>query len=233
MVLEKRRSTVAQILTLRRLAEQIKSKNLSAIITFVDFRNAFDSIHRGQLEEILRAYGVPVEIVDAVNMMNTNTTAQVFSLYGDTEFFEILAGVLQGDTLAPYLFIIASDYAMKQAVGNKSNLGFTLDRSRIRRNPAKVICDTDFEDDIALLSNTLEQAQLLLSRVETSAKHIGLYIDNSKTEYIKFNQGEGDLNALNGGSLKNVDFRYLGSWIDCCSRDVNVKTGKAWSALHA
>ena len=51
---------------------------------------------------ILRACGVPVEIVDAVNMMYTSTTAQVLSPDGDTEFFEILARVLQGDTLAPY-----------------------------------------------------------------------------------------------------------------------------------
>ena len=122
---------------------------------------------------------------------------------------------------------------MGQAVGNESNLGFTLDRSRSRRHPAKVICDIDFADDIALLSNTLEQAQLLLSHVEISAKQIGLHKNNSKTEYIKFNLGEGDLTALNRESLKNVDsFLYLGSWIDCCSKDVNVRKGKAWSTLH-
>ena len=38
--------------------------------------------------EILKAYGVPVQIVDDdVNMMYTNTTAQVLSSDGDTEFF--------------------------------------------------------------------------------------------------------------------------------------------------
>ena len=116
---------------------------------------------------------------------------------------------------------------MRQAVGNESNLIFTLNRSRSRRHPAKVICDTDFADDIALLSNTLNQAQLLLSLVETSAKQIGLHVNNSKTEYIKFNQGEGDLKALNDESLKNVDdFLYLGSCIDCCFKDVNVRMGK-------
>ena len=41
--------------------------------------------------EILKAYGAPVEIGDAVNMMYTNTTAQILSPDGDTEFFEILA----------------------------------------------------------------------------------------------------------------------------------------------
>ena len=78
---------------------------------------------------VLKAYGVPVEIVDAVNMVYTNTTAQVLSRDGDAEFFEILTGVLQGDTLAPYLFIVALDYAMRQAIGYKSILGFTLNGS--------------------------------------------------------------------------------------------------------
>ena len=69
--------------------------------------------------EILKAYGVPIGIADAVNMMYTNTTAPVLSPDGDTEFLEILARSLQGDPLAPYLFIIALDYATRQAYGNK------------------------------------------------------------------------------------------------------------------
>ena len=52
--------------------------------------------------DILKAYGVQLEIVDAVNMMYTNPTVQVSSPGGDIEFFEIRAGGLQGDTLAPY-----------------------------------------------------------------------------------------------------------------------------------
>ena len=124
----------------------------------------------------------------------------------DTVFIEILAGFLQGDTLAPHLFIIALDYAVKQAVRDKSNLGFTLNMSWSRWHLAEVFCDTDFSDEIAPPSNSLEQAKLLLSWVETSAKQIGLHINNSKTEYIKFNQGEGDLKALNSESKAKALF---------------------------
>ena len=54
------RTTVGHILALRRLIEGIKANNLPALITFIDFRKAFDTIHRGK---ILKAYGVPEQLV--------------------------------------------------------------------------------------------------------------------------------------------------------------------------
>ena len=44
-----KRSTVGQILTVRRLIEGVKAKNLKAVIMFVDFSKAFDSIHRSKI----------------------------------------------------------------------------------------------------------------------------------------------------------------------------------------
>ena len=46
---------------------------------------------------------------------------------------------MQGDTLAPYLFIIGLDYALKTVLDGKENMGFTLKPRRIRRYPAFVI----------------------------------------------------------------------------------------------
>ena len=38
-------------------------------ILFVDFSKAFDSIHRGKMEQILLAYGLPKEPVAAIMML--------------------------------------------------------------------------------------------------------------------------------------------------------------------
>ena len=64
--------------------------------------------------EILKAYGIPTKIVDAISILYKDTEAQVITPDGDTEFFEILAGVLQGDTLAPFLFIIVLHYPLEK-----------------------------------------------------------------------------------------------------------------------
>ena len=42
-----------------------------------------------------------------------NTKVKVRSPDGDTEYFDIVAGVLQRDTRAPYTFIICLDYMLK------------------------------------------------------------------------------------------------------------------------
>ena len=44
------RSTTSQILTIRRIFEGVRTKNLQATLIFVDITKAFDSIHRGKME---------------------------------------------------------------------------------------------------------------------------------------------------------------------------------------
>ena len=60
------RSPTGQVLTIRRIIEGAKSKQLCATILFIDFSKAFDSIHRGNMREILNAYGLPGESVKAI-----------------------------------------------------------------------------------------------------------------------------------------------------------------------
>ena len=64
------RSTTSHILALRRLIEGIKDKNLKCIITFIDFKKAFDSVHRGKMLKILITYGIPDTIVQAIKFLS-------------------------------------------------------------------------------------------------------------------------------------------------------------------
>ena len=123
---------------------------------------------------------------------------------GDTDYFDIVAGVLQGDTLAPYLFIICLDYVLRASIDNIRENGFELTKKRSRRYPAKTITDADYTDDIVLLANTPNQAETLLHSLERTAAGIGLHVNAQKTEFMCFNQ-KGDISTLDGTSLKLVD----------------------------
>ena len=62
--------TTGQILTVRRIIEGVKAKHLQSILLFIDFSKAFDSIHRGKMQQILIAYGIPQVTVSAIGYEN-------------------------------------------------------------------------------------------------------------------------------------------------------------------
>ena len=226
-----KRSTTAQIFTLRRIIEGVKQKQLLAVIIFADFSKALDSIDPSKMEQILKAYGIPNEIIKAIMIMYKNTQAFVRSPDGDTEFFNIIARLLQGDTLAPYLFIIVLDYVLRNLDQNKT-LGFTLRKQLSRRYPAEMLTDADFDNVLVILSDKIRNAEKLLKILETAVASVGLYMNTTKTKLIAVNT-EGIITAQNGCDLKQVkDFNYLDSKVISSENDIQMRIGSAWSTLN-
>ena len=185
---------------------------------------------------ILRAYGIPEKLVTAIAATYSETWAKVRTYDGITQPFQILSGVLQGDTLAPFLFIIALDYALRLAInGREEEMGFTITQRASRRIPAKMITDLDFADDISLLSDTVEKACKLLDEVEQQCSRIGLGVNAKKTKVMPINAKETvRVTTRDGTPLEVVnDFNYLGAWIASTQHDIKVRRAKAWSALNS
>ena len=62
---------VSKVLTIHWILEGVSAKkNPEATLLFVDFSKALDSIHRGKIEQILLAYGLPKETVTAIMMLS-------------------------------------------------------------------------------------------------------------------------------------------------------------------
>ena len=157
------RCTTSQILTIRRILECVRAKNIQVTILFVDF----DSIHRWKIEQL--AYVIPKETVAAIMILYRITKVKVRSLDGDTDYFDIVAGVLQGDTLAPYLFFICLDYVLRTSSDRIKENGLELIKKRSRRYPPKTITYADYTDDISLLANAPALAESLLHSLERAA----------------------------------------------------------------
>ena len=117
-------------------------------------------------------------------MLYIKTKVKVRSLIRDTDYFDIVAGVLQGDTLAPYLFIICLDYVFRTSIDKIKDNGFELAKKRSKRYLAQTIIDADYADDIALLANTPTRAETLLHSLERAGTGISLPVNADKTEYV-------------------------------------------------
>ena len=205
---------------------------MQATLLLVDFTKIFDSIHRGKMEQILLAYGLPKETVAAITILYGSTNVEVRSPDGDTEYFDIVAGVLQGDTLAPYLFIICLDYVLRTSINKIRENGFELTKKRSRRHPAKTIIDPDYADDIVILANTANKAETLQHSLERAAAGIGPHVNAHKTEYVCNNQ-KGNVTILDGTPLKLVDkFTYLGNSVSSIEKDIDTRLTRAWTAIN-
>ncbi|KAJ4939839.1 hypothetical protein JOQ06_029275, partial [Pogonophryne albipinna] len=197
--------------------EEVKKDNLTAVPLAV--------CHRSTMVKILEAYGVPPNLLRAIETMYAGTRARVVTPDGNSEEFAHPGWVMQGDTLAPFLFIMVLELLRfrKAISGREQDLGFTLTPRRSRRHPTVVLTDLDYADDISLLSDSVEQAQELLNRVESECAKVGLRLNAKKTEVITYNilPEHPPLTTTEGTVLKEVkDFKYLGSWVNSTEQDL-------------
>ena len=98
---------------------------------------AFNSVDRREMIQSLSAYRIPDKIVKAIGVMYTSTGAKVLSADCETEPFGVATGVMQGDTLAPLLFIIVLFYVIRCALEHV-HLALTLVKTTSRKQHIQI-----------------------------------------------------------------------------------------------
>ena len=76
--------------------------------------------------DILQLYGIPQKIIDAIKVLYCDMQTTNLTPDGETEPFDVVAGILQGDTLAPFLFIILLDYVLRVSVDTINSKGLLV-----------------------------------------------------------------------------------------------------------
>ncbi|CAF0980581.1 unnamed protein product [Brachionus calyciflorus] len=227
----KGRSCIQQIHILRRIMEGASARQLPLFITFIDFKKAFDSISRKMMFGILRHYGIPEKIVRAIEVLYKDSRSQVYVDGVCSEDFKISSGVLQGDVLAPSLFIIVLDYVMRKS---ERDFGFITHPRKSQRHQQRLLNDLDYAVDIALLERSLEEAQKQLNETCRNAKEVGLEINVTKTKVMVINANKDKKLKINNEDIEVVDeFKYLGSNMSSSEKDMKCRKGQAWSAFRS
>ncbi len=81
---------------MRTIIEQSLEYQTPLIISFIEFKKAFDSIHRESLWKTLKVYGVPDKFINIFKTLYLNSSYCVKTKVRNTEMFDIKTGVRQG-----------------------------------------------------------------------------------------------------------------------------------------
>ena len=160
--------------------EGAQNEKIPLFITFIDFKKAFDSIDRDMMFAILRHYGILEKIVSAIRALYDNSKSQVYVNGQLSETFDVTTGVLQGDVLAPFLFIIVIDYISKLSEGDFGFITHKENKSAASRNlrsssrtVERKFNDLAFADDIAFFETNIKRAQ---KQIRFISQHIGMAV---------------------------------------------------------
>ena len=226
-----KKSTVDRILALRVLIERRREFRKSFIGAYVDFRKAFDSVHRETLWGLLRFRGIPEELLRLIRALYSGTESAVRHSGETSEYFLVTEGVRQGCVLAPSLFGVCMDWIMGRTVdqgfrgASFGEVGFT---------------DLDFADDAVIFAETMRDLVLFLEALAREAECLGLHVSWMKTKIQHFIQAVDQVCSTVtccGEQVQVVDsFPYLGSRVSSDGKsdeDITRRLGLAWGAMSA
>jgi len=86
------RSCCEQIFTLRQIIEKTVKNETPMLINFVDFKKAFDSLHRESPWKIMKSYGIPQRIIDIIQNFYNGSRCAVRHGEEMGERFQIITG---------------------------------------------------------------------------------------------------------------------------------------------
>ena len=201
-------STIDHIFTLYAMITMQFSKNKKLYVCFVDYKKAFDSVHRDALFRVLEARGFNGKFLLAIKSIYEKVTASIFvdGFYSDT--FNCPLGLKQGCVLSPNLFSI-----FMTEISNAMNK-HGIDGICFLEN-YNYIFHLLFADDIILVSDSIKGLQNQINILENQSRRLGLTINENKTQIVIFRKGgyiaKSEKWYYGNTALKIVNsYRYLG-----------------------
>ena len=176
------RSTAQQCAALNCLQHIACShRNYPLCCGFIDFSKAFDSINRERCAAILSWWHVPETWISCIMSYWAGVRLEI-RLPREFDPIRTKAGVLQGDALSPFIFVLVMDYVLR-ALRSANGVPVTNKRSdgTFLRLPALA-----YADDVVLLAESPRLLQQNLHLLQERAATVGLRLNlgANKTEWF-------------------------------------------------
>jgi hypothetical protein len=173
---------------------------------FIDLKKAYDSARREVLYNILIEFGVPTKLVRLIKMCLNETYSEVCIGKHLYDNFPIQSGLKGGDALAPLLFNLALEYAIRKV--QETHVGLKLNWAH------QMLV---YADDVYLLGDNIDTIKKNTETLTDASKEGGLEINAEKHLMLLShhqNGGQNDDINVSDRCFENVaQITYLGTTV--------------------
>ena len=200
------RGCVDQVFTIRLIIEKPLCCQTPLLLSFIDYKQAFDSVDRRALAKVLSLYGITDIYIKVICAMYENNTAVVKVGNEVSNWFCIKSGVKQGCVLYPFIRIILMGFIIRstgKAIGD-----------HIIKWGGKNLLDLDYAYDLSILDKNVSKINKFLEVLQVQSARIGFKINVKKTKSLRLGISEDEKVTLGNKKIDQVgSFTYLGSII--------------------
>ncbi|XP_050238155.1 uncharacterized protein LOC126687642 [Mercurialis annua] len=190
------------------LANRRKEKLL---VLKLDFQKAFDSIDWLYLLTVMRCMGFPQLWLDWMFYRLSSATSSILVNGSPVAPITLQRGVRQGDSISPYLFVIAVE-GLKCLLNKASNMGFTRGYSFSREfDPVSLLQFSD--DTLIFIPYDIVHLKNLTRSLRCFKVVSDLKINFHKSSIMGINTGVGELataTSVVGCKTESLPIKYLG-----------------------
>ena len=189
-------NNIRLVLDLLDYADAVQSQ---ALLFFLDFYKAFDTIEHAFLLKTLKLFGFGDYFINIIEMLYKDINSSVIINQNTTNRFEINRGIRQGCPVSPFLFLLVTELLALSVIHDLEFKGIHIFDREIKI--------TQLADDTILFMQDKDQLSCALTLVEQFSSASGLKLNISKCEILPLH--ECDDNVMKNIPVKHT-FKYLG-----------------------
>lgn len=196
-----------QIIKVKEIVKDANKNKKSACLLFLDITNAFGSLNRKRLFEIMEKYYIDIKFIDYVRYYYDNfryyATAGIGEKSWSTPLMNFNEGLVQGCPLSPILFVLAMNYILKYLNAQyMKEYGYEL-------NNEQHILFTAYMDDICIITKNMQSLELIYNKIKFLLDCLGMKLNQQKSVIMQINC---NVNTFDNIPIKN-NIKYLGEYI--------------------
>ena len=182
-------STFEPIRILNEIIDDANEKDDNLIILFQDLSKAYDRVNLYMLDRAMIRLKIPYNFRKFIMNIFTNRKNRVFTAVGQTDHYEVLTGIDQGEVISPLLWCIYYDTLLVEI--QKINIGYNLSHTfktnvyndtfnRIEKN----IPIMAYMDDTSYITSNMENLEKMLTKADSFYDLNNIIVNKEKSEIL-------------------------------------------------